>query len=270
MANLQEIPLFEDRWGFVFLECGALDQDESSVSFSNARGAMRLPIDQCSMVLLGPGTTITHAAMKTLAKNNCLLCCTGEGGIRWYSHGTGGTHSSHRLLRQAGLWADETQRLPVARRMFSKRFSVPPDASLQQMRGMEGSRVRAAYRALAEEHGVEWKARRYDQGNWDYADPLNRALSTANALLYGLCHAAILSAGYSAAIGFIHTGKMLSFVYDVADFYKAEVTIPTAFACVARGVSDLERRVRMACREAFFHAGLKSRILPDIAEVLDA
>ncbi|MBW1988643.1 MAG: type I-E CRISPR-associated endonuclease Cas1 [Deltaproteobacteria bacterium] len=270
MPNLQDLPVFADRWGYLYLEYGTLDQDAASVSFSNAQGSMRLPIDQCAMVLLGPGTSITHAATRTMAKNNCLLCCTGEGGIRWYSFGTGGTHSSHRLLFQARLYADESQRLEVARRMFSKRFAVPPDATLQQMRGMEGSRVRREYKELADTFGVEWKGRNYDQGNWDWADPVNRALSAANALLYGMCHAAILSAGYSAAIGFIHTGKMLSFVYDVADFYKTELTVPVAFEVVSEGVSDLERRVRKKCRTAFFHARLSQRILPDIAEVLNA
>jgi CRISP-associated protein Cas1 len=93
---------------------------------------------------------------------------------------------------------------------------------------------------------------------------VNRAVSTANACLYGVCHAAVISAGFSPALGFVHSGKMLAFVYDVADLYKAEVTIPTAFQCVSSGTDALEERVRRACRHAFREARLLKRIVPDI------
>jgi CRISPR-associated protein Cas1 len=135
---------------------------------------------------------------------------------------------------------------------------------------MEGARVRNAYRTLASQYGVHWQGRLYNQDDWDWSDPLNRALSAANACLYGICHAAILSAGYSPAIGFIHTGKMLSFVYDIADLYKTDLTVPTAFKTVAENPRDVERRVRYACRDTFYQTKLMQRILPDIAEVLDA
>ncbi len=135
---------------------------------------------------------------------------------------------------------------------------------------MEGARVRAAYQNLAKEFGVNWQGRLYDQDSWNHGDPLNRALSSANACLYGLCHAAILSAGYSPAIGFIHTGKMLSFVYDIADLYKTELAIPVAFKTVAESKEEVERRTRITCRDLFHQQKLMNRILPDIAEVLDA
>jgi CRISPR-associated protein Cas1 len=155
--------------------------------------------------------------------------------------------------------------------MYQKRFpdTTLDDKSLEQVRGMEGMRVRAAYAKLAKEHGVEWTGRSYDQDDWYNATPANRALSSANACLYGICHAAIVSAGYSAAFGFIHAGRMLSFVYDVADFYKVEVTVPLAFQQAAAGTDDLERRVRLNCRSAFHEARLMERIIPDIAEVFD-
>jgi CRISPR-associated protein Cas1 len=210
--------------------------------------------------------------MKALAENNCLVCWTGEQGVRLYAHNTGGTHSAHRLLRQALLYADDAKRMEVVRRMYQKRFPqvLPKDIDLQQIRGMEGARVRNSYQRLSEQFGVKWQGRLYDQDDWDHADPLNRALSSANACLYGLCHAAILSAGYSPAIGFIHTGKMLSFVYDVADLYKTDLTVPVAFQTVAESQLEVERRVRIVCRDIFHGQKLMERILPDIAEVLDA
>jgi CRISPR-associated protein Cas1 len=162
--------------------------------------------------------------------------------------------------------------MDVIRRMYQKRFTdkLPHEVSIEEVRGMEGARVRKAYQDISAEVGITWEARNYDQDNWADADPANRALSAANSCLYGICHAAILSTGYSPAIGFIHVGKMLSFVYDIADLYKTEITIPVAFLIVKEGPGDLERRVRIACREVFHQRKLMERILPDIAEVLDA
>jgi CRISP-associated protein Cas1 len=272
MAGKHEIPRFDDRWSYLYLEKGRLDCNASSLRFIHPSGESQIPIDQTSTLFLGPGTSVTAAAMKLLASNNCLVCFSGEQGQRLYAHSTGGTHSAHRLLHQAELYANHKSRLAVVRRMLAKRFDedLPPNLTLQQMRGREGHRVRAIYKHFADKAGVAWTGRRYDQNNWDYADPVNRALSAANALLYGLCHAAILSAGYSAAIGFIHTGKLLSFVYDVADFYKTETTIPLAFEMARQGRDEIEKRTRIACRQVFFSARLTERILPDIAEVLHA
>jgi CRISPR-associated protein Cas1 len=272
MADLQVLPKFGDRWSYLYLEHGKLDREASSVRFLDQKGETQLPIDQLGLLMLGPGTTISQAAVDILARNNCLVCWVGEGGVRLYAHSTGGTHSSFRLLRQAQLYADPVKRMEVARRMYQKRFPQPiaVDVSIEQLRGMEGARVRGAYRALAAQTGVQWVARSYDQANWNAADPLNRALSAANSCLYGLCHAAIVAAGYSAAIGFIHTGKMLSFVYDIADLYKTDATVPVAFNVVKDGPREVERRTRLACRDVFFESRLVERILPDIAEVLDA
>jgi CRISPR-associated protein Cas1 len=272
MKDLQYLPRFGDRWSHVYLEHGTLEKDDNSILFHDKEGQTPIPIDQLGLLFLGPGTKLTQQAMKLMAENNCLICWTGEEGVRLYAHSTGGTHSSHRLLRQAGLYHDENARLQVAKRMYQKRFPAPfePNLSIEKLRGMEGARVRDTYRRIALEVGVQWHGRNYDQDSWDHGDPLNRALSSANACLYGICHAAILTAGYSAAIGFIHVGKMLSFVYDVADFYKTEIAIPVAFRTVAASTEDVERRVRLLCRDIFYEKKLLDRILPDIAEVLDA
>jgi CRISPR-associated protein Cas1 len=272
MRTLHELPRFADRWSYLYLEYGTLDQGANGLNFHNKGIDAALPIDQLSLLMLGPGTTVTHAAVKALAGNNCLLAWVGEEGVRLYAHSTGGTFSARRLLRQARLASDEAERLGVARRMYSKRFPGDDltDKSMEQIRGMEGARVRVAYAKIASQFGLEWTGRNYDQGSWFAATPANRALSAANACLYGVCHAAIVSAGYAAGLGFIHVGKMLSFVYDVADLYKTALTVPLAFRLAVTETDQLERKVRKACREAFYEFKLMERLLPDIAEVLDA
>lgn len=272
MRNLHVLPKFQDRWSHLYLEHGRLDVEKSSLLFYDKEGQMRIPIDQLAFVMLGPGTSISHAAMRALADNNCLVCWTGEQGVRLYAHSTGGTHSSHRLLRQVELWSNRRSRMQVIRRMYQKRFfeELNVNLNLPQVRSREGQRVRREYERIAREVGVHWQGRAYNQDDWQQADPLNRALSAANSCLYGICHAAILSAGYSPAIGFIHTGNMLSFVYDIADLYKTELSVPIAFQTAKESELNLERRTRIACRDAFYESKLMSRILPDIAEVLDA
>lgn len=270
MKTLHKIPKFSDRWSHLYLEMGKVDKDADGLNFSDKRGVVPLPIAQISLLMLGPGTTITHQAVKALAENNCLVAWVGQEGVRMYAHSTGGTFSARRLLVQARLASDQGSRIEVARRMYEMRFEEKParTKSIDQLRGMEGLRVRAAYEAASTKYGVKWSGRFYNQDRWEDADPLNKALSCANACLYGVCHAAIVSAGYSAALGFVHTGKMLSFVYDVADFYKTDLAVPLAFMVAAREPPDLERQVRTACRDVFHEARLTTRILPDIAEAL--
>lgn len=252
------------------MEMGRLDVDADGLCFCQDESAARVPINQLSMVMLGPGSTVTHAAVKSLSQNNCLLAWTGQDGIRLYAAGTGGTYSARRLIRQAMLVSDESKRLEVAWRMYNFRFNeaVPLIISIESIRGMEGIRVRRAYAEASAKYGVEWKGRQYDPNNWEKSDTVNKALSAANACLYGVCHAAILSTGYSAALGFIHTGKMLSFVWDIADLYKTELAIPVAFKIAAENPPELERAVRIECRKAFHEFKLMERIIPDIAEVL--
>jgi len=222
------------------------------------------------VLMLGPGTSITHEAIKVLAENGSLVVWCGEYGVRFYAQGMGETRKAYHLLKQAELASDPAKRIQVVLRMYRYRFgeTLHPELSLEQIRGLEGVRVREAYARASREYGVPWNGRRYDRANWGAADPINRALSTANACLNGLCHAAIVSAGYSPALGFIHTGKQLSFVYDIADLYKVEVTVPLAFRVVAESKEHLESRVRHACRDAFREHRLLERILPDIDQVL--
>lgn len=201
-----------------------------------------------------------------------------EGAVRLYAAGQPGGARADRLLFQARTALDETARLNVVREMYRRRFDEDPPArrSIDQLRGIEGARVRETYKLLAQRHGVKWSARRYDTQDWDSADIPNRCLSSATACLYGLCEAAILAAGYAPAIGFLHRGKPQSFVYDMADIYKFETVVPIAFATaarIARGQGDHaapERQVRIACRDMFRKFGLLDKIIPDIDAILRA
>lgn len=231
---------------------------------------MPLPCAGLALLMLGPGVSITHSAISVLADHGCLVAWCGEEGTRFYAVGMGGTRSAANFLFQVQAWADVNRRMQVVRKLYQMRFSedLDPSLTLQQIRGMEGIRIREAYARAARESGVPWSGRSYRRNNWNDADPVNRALSTANSCLYGLCHAAIVSSGFSPALGFIHTGKMLSFVYDIADLYKANTTIPVAFSAIAEKQAGLERHVRLLCRDRFMSTRLIERIIPDIQTAL--
>ena len=231
----------------------------------------RCRLRRCQSCYWGRGTSITHEAVKLLAQNGCSIVWVGEDTTRFYAQGTGETRKAHRLLKQASLVSEPQTRRQVALKMYAKRFEdeLDPDLTLEQIRGHEGARVRNFYQLMSRRYGVKWKGRRYQRNNWDASDPINRALSMANALLNGICHAAIVSGGYSPGLGFIHTGKQLSFVYDIADLYKIELSIPIAFETAAMGSDDIDARVRRRCRDAFKDAKLLRRLLPDIDALLD-
>lgn len=272
LDDLHALPKIRDSVSILFIEKGRVDRDEAAIAVHDKTGKTPVPVASLAVLVLGPGTTITHAAVRVLADNCCLIIWAGEENVRFYALGTGGTRSAAPLLLQARLASNDDTRLDVVKRMYRMRFSEEFDAGLtvEALRGMEGVRVREAYARWSKSTGVRWSGRSYDRGNWRSADPVNRALSCANACLYGICHAAIVAAGFSPAIGFIHTGKQLSFVYDIADLYKVDISIPLAFTAAAENLADLERQVRLRCRDQFRERRLLQRIIPDIKRALDA
>jgi CRISPR-associated protein Cas1 len=271
MKDLHILPKVRDSLSYLYAEHCRVDQEDKAIALHDAQGKTPVPCASLTVLILGPGSTITHAAIHTLAESGCMVLWAGESGVRFYAQGMGETRSARNLLHQARLWANPTTHLEVVTRMYRLRFKDPlPDGlTLQQIRGKEGIRVREAYAHASRESGVAWTGRSYQRQQWSSADPVNRALSAGNSCLYGICHAAIVSAGYSPALGFIHTGKLLSFVYDVGDLYKADLTIPMAFQAAAAGPQDLERRVRRACRDLFYRERLLARIVPDLQKLLD-
>lgn len=270
MRDLHELPKLRDSLSYLYVEHAVLNRKHSAVEYIDAEGAVLIPVAALSVLLLGPGTSITHAAIRVLAESGCTVLWVGEDATRFYAQGLGETRKGYRLRHQADLTSDPDRRAEVVRRMYRKRFGgeIDPTLSLPQVRGMEGARMRRAYAEAARASRVTWAGRRYDRGAWGASDHVNRSLSAANALLNGLCHAAIVSGGYSPGLGFIHTGKQLSFVYDIADLYKTEVTIPVAFQIAGESSEHVDSRVRAACRERFRQCRLLERILPDIDELL--
>ncbi|MCK9547595.1 MAG: type I-E CRISPR-associated endonuclease Cas1e [Sphaerochaeta sp.] len=268
--NLQEIPKFEDTWSYIYFEKGRIDQYQSTIGFHYLDKVVPIPIETLCLLMLGPGTSITHEAVKRISESRCLVAWTGESGVRFYSSGYSGTYSSKNLLQQIEVYADPEMRLAAARYMYQMRFDdeMDPELTIEQLRGYEGVRVRKTYEYYSQLYGVEWSGRSYDQTSWDYGNPINRALSAANACLYGVVHSAILACGFSTAIGFIHTGKQLSFVYDIADLYKTVTSIPVAFQVVSESHHDVERRVRLTLRDVFREQKLMKRIIPDLKEIL--
>lgn len=263
----------KSRMSVFSVERGHVEREGSALSVMDRAGVRaQLPVAATAVLMLEPGTTISHAAMRLCAESRTLVIWCGEGGVRLYSAGQEGAAHTYRLLRQAKLALDTRTRMAVAREMYRIRFNeeVPPRRSIQQVRGMEGARVRARYQELSREYGVPWRGRNYNRTDWGAGDTINRAVSAANSCLYGLCHAAILVAGYSAAIGFVHTGYPLAFVHDVADLYKMDLSVPVAFRAVAESEADVTTRVRHKLRDEFRRTGFMENVIPMIERVLDA
>lgn len=257
----------------MYIEKGQLDVLDGAFVVVDAKGVRtHIPVGGVACLMLEPGTRVSHAACALAARVGTLLVWTGEAGVRLYSAGQPGGARSDRLLYQAKLALDDDLRLKVVRRMYELRFGEPPPQrrSVEQLRGIEGVRVREMYKRLAAQYGVPWKGRNYDPEDWDVSDLPNRCLSAATASLYGVTEAAILAAGYAPAIGFIHTGKPLSFVYDVADIYKFDTVVPVAFKVAAKSPANPEREVRLRCRDIFRQTRLLERIIPSIEDMLAA
>lgn len=272
LPPLRPIPMKERR-SILFLEKGNVDVlDGAFVVIDKTGVRTHIPVGGVACLMLEPGIRISHAAVSLAARTGTLLVWVGEAGVRLYASGQPGGARSDRLLYQARLALDEQARLNVVRKMFEIRFAEPPPArrSIEQLRGIEGVRVRKLYEALAKRHGVTWNVRRYDVGQWDAADIPNRCLSAATSCLYGITEAAVLAAGYAPAIGFLHRGKPLAFVYDMADLFKFETVVPVAFATAAKKPVNPESAVRHACRDVFRETRLLRRLIPAIEEVLAA
>ncbi len=257
----------------IFLQYGMLDVQDGAFVLVDSKGIrVHIPVGGVACLFLEPGTTITHAAVSLAADVGTLLVWVGERGVRLYAAGQPGGARSDRLLYQAKMALEDDLRLKVVRAMYKYRFGEesPQKRSIEQLRGIEGVRVRTLYELLAKKYGVPWKNRKYDPHDWDKADPINQALSAANHALYGICEAAILAAGYAPAIGFIHTGKPQSFVYDIGDLFKFETVVPMAFSVIASGSKNPVRDVRLKCRDSFRESHLLKKIIPTIEDILAA
>lgn len=260
----------------MFVEHARLDVKDGAFVAIDAQGnRTHIPIGGIACLLLEPGSRISHAAVSLAGRVGTLVVWIGEAGVRLYAAGQPGGARSDKLLWQASLALNPDARLRVVREMYRLRFDepAPQKRSIDQLRGIEGARIKRTYEVLANQYGVKWKGRRYDPNRWDSSDLPNRCLSSATSCLHGLAEAAVLAAGYAPAIGFLHSGKPRSFVYDIADLWKTKTVVPEAFRIASQAQEGklaipVERAVRLACRDRFRSSNLLTKIIPQIEEVL--
>ncbi|KAA9376257.1 type I-E CRISPR-associated endonuclease Cas1 [Microbispora cellulosiformans] len=268
-AHPHDLHRVSDRVSSVYVERSHIDRDENAVVI-NKRETVRVPAAMVAVMLMGPGTRVTHGAINLLADSGTTVCWVGEQGVRMYAAGLGPARGAALLQRQAWLVTRSKERLNVARAMYAMRFPGEDvsTATMQQLRGREGARIRRLYQAHSQRTGVTWNRREYRAGDaYAAGDDLNRLLSAANAALYGICHAVIVGIGASPGLGFVHTGSAISFVLDIADLYKADYTIPLAFDLAAKGLTD-ERDARIGLRDRIAQTRLLDRIVTDIKNLL--
>lgn len=269
--DLQALPQIRDRMTFLYLEHCTLNRQDGAITVTEERGCVHVPAASISALLLGPGTRITHRGMELIGDSGVTVVWVGENGVRYYASGRPLTHRAGLLMRQAALVSNMRSHLSVARKMYQMRF--PEDdvsgLTMQQLRGREGARVRRIYRQASEKWNIPWNGRQYDPEDYAAGDPVNQALSAGHACLYGLAHAVIAALGCSPGLGFVHVGHECSFVYDVADLYKAETTIPIAFEIAAQNAPDIGAAVRRRMRDEMMRLHLLERMTKDIQFLLN-
>lgn len=268
---LETLTPAHERWTPLYLEHGRLEVDDSSVKWIGAdRTILRIPVATVSVLMLGPGTMVTHAAIKACSNSNTPVCWIGEEGMRFYAFGTTPTHDNERALHQAAVHVSKPRRAEVARRMFAKRFPGVDvmNTGVDELRGMEGRRMKALYGELGLKYGVTWKGRQYDKSDWDLVDNINRAVSAANASLYALCTAIVCSLGYLPQLGFVHQGGTMPFVFDIADLYKHETSLEAAFQTISVKPDADEKDTIQLLKTFLEKQKVMQRMPKDIEELL--
>ncbi|MGV0430716.1 type I-E CRISPR-associated endonuclease Cas1e [Corynebacterium tuberculostearicum] len=268
----QALARMSDRISFLYAERCVVNRDGNSLTITDQRGVAYVPATQQAALLLGPGTKITYAAMALLGDAGVTTLWVGERGVRYYAHGRPPAKSSRMAEIHAQVICNQRKRLDCARRMYALRFPGEDVSGLtmSQLRGREGARMKRIYAAEAERTGVYWNRRSYDPNDFDSSDPINQALTAGSAALYGVAHAVIAALGFVPALGVVHTGTDRSFVYDVADLYKAEISIPAAFDAVAAQQGSPSIEVRRRIRDQVVSHRLMPRMVRDLKALFDA
>lgn len=262
----ETLPQIKEKFPFIYLEAGRLEVDDSSVKWIDSTGnVVRLPIATISALLLGFGTTVTHAAVKACASANCTLCWVGEDSLLFYASGMAPTSNTRNFKKQMLLAADKTKSLSVARNMFNFRFpeTDTENKTLKELMGMEGYRVKKLYADMAEKYQVGWKGRSYTPNNFELSDTTNKILTSANAALYAVISSVVFSLGYSPYIGFVHSGSPLPFIYDLADLYKENLTIDMAFSLTKDMASYYDKYILL---HEFRKRIIETRLLENLAD----
>ena len=270
--DLQALPQIRDRMTFLYLERCTLGREDGAITVTQEQGCVHVPAASISVLMLGPGTRITHRGMELIGDSGVTVIWVGENGVRYYASGRPLTHRTGLLMRQAALVSNTRSHLKVARQMYQMRFPGEDVSALtmQQLRGREGARVREIYRQQSVKWHVPWNGRQYSPEDYEAGDVVNQALSAGHACLYGLAHAVIAALGCSPGLGFVHVGHECSFVYDIADLYKAELTIPIAFEIASKDVDDTGSAVRRRMRDEMMKRHILERMTHDIQALLQA
>lgn len=265
-----ELARVEDRVSFLYLERSVIHRDSNAITATDERGTVHIPGAALGVLLLGPGTTVSHQAMMLIADSGASVVWVGERGVRYYAHGRPLARGSKLLDAQAKLVSNRLLRLDVARRMYGMRFPGEDvsELAMQQLRGREGARVKRVYAEHSRRTGVPWTRRDYNVEDFHSGDPVNQALSAANISMYGVVHSVIVALGCSPGLGFVHTGHARSFVYDIADLYKAEYTIPLAFTLASDPPLDIAAEARRQLRDVLHDGKFLKRCVVDIQNLL--
>ena len=260
----------QDRLTFLYAEHCVVNRSDNAVTITDARGTVHVPAAALSVLMLGPGSNVTYAAICLLAESRATCIWVGERGVRYYCHGASLAQSTHLLEAQAKLVSSERTRVKVARRMYAMRFpdETTDGLTMQQLLGKEGTRVRRAYERESARTGVAWSGRSYKTTDFNDADEVNKALSAANTALYGVVHAVIVALGCAPGLGFVHARNERSFVYDIADLYKVDITVPLAFDLVADQVEDVSVAARRGVRDRMKDGKFLQRCVKDIRSLL--
>jgi len=267
-----ELGRVRDRITFLYLEHAKLNRQNSAIQVTDSRGIVYVPAAILSVLMLGPGVDVSHRAMELIGESGLGVVWVGEHGVRQYAYGRPLSHSSALLEAQAKLVSNRRSRVMVARKMYQMRF--PDDdvsqLTMQQLRGREGARVRRVYLDNSLRTGVPWSRREYNPNDFEAGTTINKALTAAHQALYGLSYSVIAAMGASAGLGFVHTGHDLSFVYDFADLYKADFSIPVAFDVAAKFSEDpdIATKTRLSMRDSFVDGKLLVRMVTDLKSLL--
>lgn len=272
-TKLIELPKISDRVSFIYVEHAKINRHDSAITVVDSRGTIKIPAAMVGVLILGPGTDISHRAVELIGDTGTSMIWVGERGVRQYAHGRSLAHSTKFLEQQAKLVTNTRTRVAVARKMYQMRFENEDVSklSMQQLRGREGARVRKIYRDNSKRTGVVWDKREYNPDDFENSNVVNKALSAANVALYGVVHSVIVAIGMSPGLGFVHTGHDLSFVYDIADLYKSELTIPIAFdiAKECKADEDIGGIARKKVRDYMVDDKLMERIVHDLQYLMD-
>lgn len=264
--DLQALGTIKDRITFVYVERCKISRDNGAITVHDEQGTKAIPAAMITTLLLEPGTDISHRAVELIGDAGVTIIWVGEHGVRFYASGRALTNHSTLLLKQAKYVSNEKLHVQVARKMYQLRFPEEDVSKLtmQQLRGREGSRIRKIYKQQSEKWNVKWNGRNYDPEAYEKGDTVNKSLSAGNACLYGIAHAVICALGCSPGLGFVHVGHELSFVYDIADLYKAEITIPIAFEIASGLIEDVDGETRRKVRDALKNGKILDRMVHDI------